>query len=218
MGDVDGGARLHIIVTDSRGTLLQDQINKVDSPYTSFIKVVPKSGATLEDIAQIAIGQAKAHLDSIVYLLGGTNNITHRVYNDPLRKFAYTERSSEELITYFDQLLDDTNEKLHKECPNTHFVMCPITGLDISLNIKDFNPMHQEAINDLVIEHKHKVVKINTMNNVPTPWTSSYVHHCRRNRYIHCYDRLSHDRLHPTLGLLKDWAKIFVNFASKLYL
>ena len=100
----------------------------------------------------------------------------------------------------------------------THFVMCPITGLDISLNIKDFNPMHQEAINDLVIEHKHKVVKINTMNNVPTPWMSSYVHHCRRNRYIHCYDRLSHDGLHPTLGLLKDWAKIFVNFASKLYL
>ena len=75
MGDADGGARLHIIVTDSRGTLLQDQINKVDSPYKSFIRVVPKSGATLEDIAQIAIGQAKAHLDSIVYLLGGTNNI-----------------------------------------------------------------------------------------------------------------------------------------------
>ena len=38
--------------------------------------------------------------------------------------------------------------------------------------------MHQEAINDLVIEHKHKVVKINTKNNVPTPWTSSYVYHC----------------------------------------
>ena len=129
MGDTDEGARLHIIVTDSRGTLLQNQINKVDSLYKNYLKVVPKPGATLEEIAQIAIGQANAHPDIVLYLLGGTNNITHRVYNDPVRKFVYTECTSEELMAYFDQLLDDINELLHKECPNTHFVLCPITGV-----------------------------------------------------------------------------------------
>ena len=116
MGDADEGARLHIIVTDSRGSLLQNHIYKVDSLYKSNIKVVPKPGATLEKIMQIAIGQAKAHPDSVLYLLADTNNITHRVYNDPVRKFVYTECTREELIAYFDQLLDDINKTLHKLC------------------------------------------------------------------------------------------------------
>ena len=73
-----------------------------------------------------------------------------------------------------------------------------MTGL--KLNIKDFDLYHQEAVDRAAIASKHKAAQINKANELPTPWTSGYVHHLRRGRYIHCYDRLIDDGLHPSPG------------------
>ena len=129
----------------------------------------------------------------------------------------YTERTADELSNYLNQLMDDANSKTKKECPLTNFVFCPLTGLDLAISIKDYDPLHQEAVNTASVENKHNTVRTNKKNNLPTPWTSAYVHHLRRARYIHCYDRLCEDGLHPSPGLLEYWADLFVKFAAKLY-
>ena len=212
-----GETRNHVIVTDSRGTLLQNSINEVKDPYSRLVKVVYKSGATYEEIVNIAINHAKINPDNVYYILGGTNNITHRVYDDPVRKFMFTERTPEELEAYIEQIMDAANARVKRECQQTNFVFCPMTGLNLSVNIKDFDVYHQEAVDRAMVASKHKAVQINTTMNLPTPWTSAHVHHLRRGKHIHCYDRLSGDGLHPSEGLLKYWADLFVKFAGKLY-
>ena len=211
------GTRNHVIVTDSRGTLLQSSINEVKDPYARLVKVVYKSGATYEEITDIAINHAKRNPDYVYYILGGTKNITHRVYDDLNRKFMFTERSPEELETYIKDIMDLANNRVKNECQQTNFVFCPMTGVNLSINIKDFDLFHQEAVDRAAVASKQKAVQINAAKNLPTPWTSAYVHHLRRGKHIHCYDRLARDGLHPSPGLLKYWAELFVKYAGKLY-
>ena len=177
--------RSHVIVTDSRGTHLQSAINAVKDPYSKIVKVIYKPGATYEELMGIAIFHAMSKPDNIYYILGGTNNITHRVYDDPERKFMFTERSPDELESYFERLMDDAQNRAKKECCSTNFVFFPMTGLDLKLNIKDPDMYHQEAVDRAVVASKHKAVQLNSLNNLPTPWTSAYVHHLRRVRK-HC--------------------------------
>ena len=107
----------HIIVTDSRGTNLQSYIDKVRDPYAKYVKVVYQCGARYEEITNIAINQAKRNPESVIYILGGTNNITHRVYNDPDTKFVFAQRSTDELIQYLKHLVDEANRKTKEDAP-----------------------------------------------------------------------------------------------------
>ena len=156
--------RTHIIVTDSRATQLQAYIDKVRDPCAKYVKVVYQHGARYEEITNIAINQAKRHPESVIYILGGTNNITHRVYNDPDRKFVFTQCSADELIQYLKHLVAEANQKAKEDAPGLYIIFCPLTGIGLAASIKDFNPAHQDAVDQAVVEHKHKTVHINTSN------------------------------------------------------
>ena len=85
-------------------------------PYSRLVKVIYKSDATYEKIIDIAIYHAKKSSENIYYVLGGTNNITH----DPVRKFMFTERSPEDLESYIEQIMDNANSRVGRECPLTN--------------------------------------------------------------------------------------------------
>ena len=152
---------------DSRGTGLYEKISKMDR--REFIGVWKKSGATFDEVVELA----KAHLTNypfdVVYVVGGVNDITTK---DRLSgNITFDWNPPELLIQHLQSKLKLVDCQLTKDFPASKVVFCPLVGSDLERIVtkRNADPLQQLAVNEAVFDFNSEIFKINKRRETFSP-------------------------------------------------
>ena len=83
--------------------------------HHEFIGVWKKSGATFEELVDLAANHLDNYPFDIVYIIGGVNNITTK--DEHTGKISFTWNPAERLINHLTLILKEANVRFTKDYP-----------------------------------------------------------------------------------------------------
>ena len=180
---------------------------------TANIEIIGRGGATIRSTASEIWEHTMHHRHDVIIFNSGVNELTRLDEVTGVYKVAFhtVEEATDHCISAYQEF----ELNYHKRFPQTPIIFAQISGLDISASpyTRDYNPHHQDIINEAIRIINKELVNINERNWVPTVWMGKHIHRYRKNGTTTNYYRLLEDGLHPTHQLLSLWAKDIVKTA-----
>lgn len=197
-----------LVLADSRGRDLEEKLNESGVKIEFKVEVSPGASmrALIQRLSEIAEGNNNGPNYQLIVILGGICSITKIKYL-PYRAAVPRENSVEELMLSFNAEL----ELLYKKQLTISIILAPIVGIDFIRYAGHWSEelYQMQPLIDIIIPMvNRRMIELNDNNGLPTPNTSSCVHHCRgkgRGYRTH-YQKLS-DGCHPGEEVKGIWAK-----------
>lgn len=199
-----------IIVSDSRGRLLDNELNNTLDTSTQFFHI-SQNGLRLENTFNLIRPHILSLKPKLIYYLNGICDITYIRTRNPwtvaIRNIS-PEVTCENYMLTVDQLHANTfalSEYLD------HFLMVIFssqTGIDIGKYNgypSDLLSPEQKPLNKAIELINHRISHLNRSMAIVTPFISSAVHYRCRGKYRFSSEKLW-DGCHPTPELCKTWA------------
>lgn len=210
-----------LILADSRGSGLQNQLENANSANQTHTKVTVHSGAGYELVvlkSHTVINQLKPKL---IVIFAGICDLTYRNKTTKITKLRYqtVNENVQHVIDAAKSAYD-----LIRGITVTKVTFATLTGIDLAdynhkprkymssneykLYCNTNKTIHEQqtTLNMSVIEINRQLTKLNEGNSIPTVWTGGVVHlHSKRKQY-HYYIRL-YDGCHADDQTKGEWAK-----------
>ena len=199
--------RCHIAFTDSRGTGLQEIIDRKNG--VEYLEIRVAKGASLHHLSR----KASAHLDKypfdVVYIAGGACDITTKNHETNLISFLWDPPDKVEF--HLLEVLNLEDRHMSKSHPAAKVIFCPLVGIDLSKAVSGHltHASQQEAVDKAVFSFNTQIFKIGKRREVFLPSLHNSIHRSIRGSRRCYYDHLQ-DGLHPDEGLRQKWAEDFV--------
>ena len=128
-----GGKRIHLLITDSRGTGLGDLVRK-GNPAQEHFEVKVCRGATINEM----VDEASRHLQrcpfDVVYIAGGACDITTKNYFTKI--VSYEWEGEKALSNHLVKVIKNAHKKLREFFPASRVVFCSLIGSELSRVVK----------------------------------------------------------------------------------
>ena len=177
-----------LIVSDSRGRFLSQYI----SGYTDIVcEIAWYPGAGIDRLTNRAITKLNGGDYNIVVIMGGVCDITSR--NSTTRVTTITTPNIECTVERVSSLMHEGVSALQNRYPDIKVMFVPVVGIDLNYysRLPGTSPQ-QTLLNEIIIKTNQKITEINLLNNIPTPWTHTLVHHNKgRGKVAHRYQHLT---------------------------
>ena len=123
--------KVSVIFTDSRGADLQDHLwaNELRKTLTTSILAKEVRGATLRNLADIALSFSHDFAMYYIYIAGGVCNITWK--HPTTKEIKFLHASQFALAAHITAILDKIDSRMHSCCKSTRFIFCPLIGVDV---------------------------------------------------------------------------------------
>lgn len=196
-----------VIITDSRGAGLEEEIEKIHSNGNNVrVLVYPGKGIIR------AVKEAESLLNwwcpQQIYVMNGICDITYRDRSTKL--VSLHELEVERAVESYVQSLDTV----------THFVKILLDGHryklifseQIGMNLATYNGtlyphQHQGILNETIERINAEIVIWNRNHEVITPWVARIIHRNMKNgKKTHKYQKLAPDGLHLSEEVRAHWA------------
>lgn len=209
--ECDLGKFTVLVLTDSRGRDLEEMMNE-NSEYIGFqVKVFP--GASIGTLAKKLhriLGVNRGSRYHLVVILGGICSITKIEYM-PYRVAMPRMESTDGLMS----IINNEFDMLFGSKLDIPILLAPTVGIDLTRYAGQWNEelfRMQPLIDRTILEVNTRMREINDDNGLPTPNTSSCVHHCRgKGRGYRTHYQKLYDGCHPDEEVKAVWAKVLVN-------
>lgn len=199
-----------LIVADSRGRLLKDEVNR------AFLHLEPRlewrSGLKIRNTAQFVTPIVRECRPKLIYILNGICDLTTvHSYNPWIVAMQYpTIQQSVSAYMFEVDTLHAALFGLSKELNYSPMIIfTPQTGIDIarynSFNTGLLHP-HQFILNSSILEINQRIVNMNESMRIKTPFISAVIHNRCRRRTRFRYGRLP-DGCHPSREMCAIWAR-----------
>ena len=204
--------RCHIAFMDSRGMDLQGEVNKINRG--EYLEVRVYKGATLHQLAKMASKHLNSYPFDVVYVAGGTCNITDK--DSVTSKISFNWKKQEDLQTHIMKEVEGVYDFLAKSHPASRVVVCPIVGIDLGrvVNEHEVDLNHQEWVDTTVFEVNTELFHINKIKKVFSPPLHRTIHRSvggiRKSHYHHLADGV-----HLSDEQRESWARWFVAATGK---
>lgn len=192
-----------LLICDSRGKGLHQHVTKHTNERV-YISI--NSGATLYQSATRSRHNIRTYNPQQIYVLSGINNLT--TINRHNRQVEVAERNPFKAADQFMEELKDTYTYIKSQVqPSVKIITAPVTGMSIASYNGNTTPnkADQQSLNDAVLEINKRIVDLNEVNGLHTPWTSAIVHRYFRKTYHFAYHRLSDDGCHLSDEVKNFW-------------
>ena len=193
------GYRLHnmakiLIVTDSRGTGLQEEIKNImqkdrGSAPTVKIEVAVLRGANLDN----GCDRLEHEIDmnqwfDLIYVMLGVNNLSKKNSNGRIEPiFEDVPTLIEIMLAKFEIF------KCQLSTMSNKVVLCQMIGMNISLYNKmpPVYDVYQQVINESMPILAHTLNLVNADDNTIGPWLTKIVHYWVNHKQYNAYGKLS---------------------------
>ena len=207
-----------IMVTDSRTS---DIVGCLDDWGNISIDIVRAPSTGIEAAVEILIKERRDATPDLVIIMNGICDVLLK--NKLTHKYSMLNDTVNSTVKYYMDQVRRGQELLEIFYDDSVWMFNALTGADIS----DYNNPQRRGLKgeDLVIYHRHKVpdplqpvmnqavldinlklVEVNKINKVFTPYTATYVHRHYSSGYHHSYQH-TRDGCHLTEQAKKYWAK-----------
>ena len=124
-----GSKRIHMVYTDSRGSGLQDLLDK-KNVEGEYMEVVAHKSASFNDVASSAEEHLRLHPFDVVYIVGGATEVTSK--NRVTKLISYNWKQNLDLQEHLVHILNQADKRLRKYYPASKVIFCPLVGTDLS--------------------------------------------------------------------------------------
>lgn len=212
-----------LIIADSRGRNIRGPLDKQE--FRTKICSYPGTGISMSVTRSLRI--IREWNPHVITLCGSICDITKMdVLN---RRVSVRYDSINESTNHYMSQVKEALEMLHILHPDTKVQLTTVIGLDITntnnLNFKNLkgtdletynatktpNP-DQERLNNTILNINREIFALNTINGIPTAWTSNCVHAYKHGRTYHRYNKLF-DGCHLAAKTNEEW----VHFLSQSF-
>ena len=207
-----------IMVTDSRSG---DIVNFLDNWGDVNIDIVHAPSTGIEAGVEILIAQRRDATPDLVLMMNGICDIL--VKNKTTHKYFMMHDTVDETVEYYEKQVKRGQELLEIFFDESKWMFNSLTGADIcdynnparpQLTGEQLAAYHQSKTPDplqtvmdqAVLDINRKVVSVNKMNKVFTPYTATFVHRHYSGGYHHSYQH-TRDGCHLKPDGKKYWAK-----------
>ena len=203
--------REHWVFTDSRGSGLYEKIKQQHHP--EFIGVWKKSGATFQEIVDLAANHLQNYPFDVVYVVGGANNITTK--NNETGQISFDWNPPELLIQYLLSELNRADGRLLREFPASKAVFCPLVGTDLNrvVTAHKVTDHQQHVVNEAIFDFNNETFKINKRRETFAPSLHRTIHRSKKGTKKSYYEHLV-DGIHLQEHIKDKWAIEFVKAAG----
>lgn len=189
------------IITDSRGSWLQQAINRLVD-YRFSVKVIYRRGGGLRDLWEIAEWTLISRKIDLLIILGGVCDMTTMYHDARGRRQVWTPDNLGSRFAEIKSIMVDmsNNFKLIAGYGNK-LVFLPDPGIDMIRYNRLLHPVpwralvFQEELEKYVKDLHEFTRELNAENGSLTPWSLDVTHSFRNGTLIPIYDRMR-DGLH----------------------
>ena len=177
------------IFADSRGKHLDRLLAPlVHTPVIVYFY----SGAKISRLTDIICDHKFPNPPTHIYMFAGICDCTTK--DRTKRTIHLANNNLTELIDNIQATIRDNITKISCALPKVHVIMCPIIGQHLATVNKHSphgeNISAQTTLDNAIMEINRYITGLNASNHLPTPWTSTVIHHRQGGRITHHYDRL----------------------------
>ena len=204
-----GSKRIHVVFTDSRGSGIQDILDRLNTSG-EYIEIMEYKSATLQNLASIAETYLRLHPFDVIYVAGGATHITDK--DESTKLISYGWGSGPGLQNYLISILRRADTSARKKFPASKVIFCPLIGTDLGrvVNAHVVTQEDQHTVNNAVWEFNSEVFKISNERNTFCPALHHQVHRFCKGKRREYYHHL-HDGLHLNDSLKEKWAQHFIS-------
>ena len=195
--------RCHIAFLDSRGTGLQNIVDRING--NEYLEIRISKGASLHHLSRKASAHLVKYPFDVIYIAGGACDITTKNYETNVISFLWDPPSKVE--SHLTEVLDLEDKYMSEAHPAAKVIFCPLVGIDLSraVSIQLINKHQQEAVNNAIFNFNTQTFKINKRRGNFSPALHNSIHKSIRGTKRSYYDHLQ-DGVHPDEELREKWA------------
>lgn len=208
-----------VIIADSRGFGLQDEIDKIVKREGSDInvQVFVWRGRGIASATKETSKQLIWIAPSIIIIFAGICDVT--VLNKETRQISLADEVQEETVLRYEGLMDIIRHHLSIFLTERPYklIFCELIGADMAKYNKQEQPHPQQPqLDEMVLEINARIVAFNKDNGVATPWTARSVHHNKKSKTkVARYQKLGPDGLHLSEELKEKLADVLFKYVKK---
>ena len=208
-----GGKRIHLAITDSRGSGLKEKVRSSSALKELFETKICK-GATLATMVEEAENHLKRCPFDVVYIVGGACDITSKDLRTNL--ISYDWKNGKDLREHLVGMLKKADARLKKYFPASKVVFCSLIGSELArtVNAHATSEEQQVQVNKAVWEFNTNVFRINKERESFSPSLHNHVHRICKGKEKNYYQHLR-DGLHLSDELKDKWAEQFLKAIAK---
>ena len=188
------------IFADVRGRNLSEALD--DAPQGNYnmnftVWVFPDAG--IRELGLEALGHVKNNPGHIAVVLGGISDLCSW-YEDvgkvPSNIYLRQEEGGVGLSTTISDEILAVQLQIEEEMPEAPVIFAPLLGAVLSPPVQDDGQDghldYQQVLHNVIIMTNQRIVTLNTVRGVPTPWVARPVHTRVHGQWKHKYRYLHH--------------------------
>ena len=162
----------------------------IRSPHPGSPRGKKKSGATFQEIIELAANHLNNYPFDVVYIAGGANNI--RTKNSETGQISFDWDPPELLIQYMLSELRQADERLSREFPASKIIFCPLVGTDLSRVVTghQVNDYQQHVVNETIFDFNEETFRINKRRETYAPSLHRTIHRSKKGTRKSYYEHL----------------------------
>lgn len=197
-----------VIVADSRGKGLQQDLDLLNSEGSINIKVLVKKGRGIAELIRDTSKDLIWMAPSQIYVLAGICDIT--ALDRENMTVSLQEDTIETLVGKVEGSMDAARHHLSIMLIEKPYklIFCPTVGMDMAkYNRIEDRHTQQDLLDEMVVCMNHTIIAFNKTNKVLTPWINKDIHHNKKGgRKTTRYYKLADDGLHLSDEIREKWA------------
>lgn len=205
-----------VIITDSRGVGLQNEIELLNDKYYD-IRVLIYKGRGMAQAVREATNKFLWFAPDQVIVLAGICDITQK--NRETKLVSLQDSRAEDALHRIKDYMSEIKHHLAVRLTEKPYLLtfCPITGTEMATyNNQEHKHPDQDILDATIESVNQSIIAFNLVNNVATPWTASDVHHnMKGGRKKTRYYILAEDGLHLNDSMREKWVATIYSVVNR---